>query len=231
VELGAAALPHRVEAVTRSALSCEVAAGIALITLGMDAVSLCSDLVLELTAALEHADLDPDVFMIVLRHEGDFLSMGFSESTRADPEMFSHLQASLSGLVALARRIPKLIVVELTGRVEAEGLVLLRLGEVTLATADSSLRPGDLEWLPAELLAVPGVDARRSFAVLLAGRDLTAADGAELGLVTVVVESGGLVSMRAELLARVRNAGPTGIARLKRILWEASPRAAPRSSG
>ena len=49
MELGAAALPHRVEAVTRSALSCEVAAGIALITLGMDAVSLCSDLVLELT--------------------------------------------------------------------------------------------------------------------------------------------------------------------------------------
>ncbi len=216
---------------TRSRITRELAAGAAILTLGPDAACLDSDLLLELTAALEQADLDPDVFLILIRHEGEVLSLGCSDETLADPEALARLHASLSGLVALARRIPKVIVVELAGRVAAEGLLLLRLGEVTLATADSILRPGDPARIPAELLAITGADSRRGFAALLAGRDLTAREGAELGLVTGVVQSGQLGAARAELLAQVRIAGPTAIARLKRILWEASRGSAPRWSG
>jgi enoyl-CoA hydratase/carnithine racemase len=217
--------------VSRTRITRDLAAGAAILTVDSDAVHLDSSFVVELIAALEHADLDPDVFLILIRHQGEVLSEGFSEETLADPEALARVHASLSGLIALARRIPKLIVVELTGRVEAEGLLLLRLGEVTLATADSTLRPGDPARIPAELLAITGVDARRSLAVLLAGRNLTATEGAEIGLVTGVVPSGQLGSARAELLARVRMAGPTAIARLKRMLWEASRGSAPRSSG
>jgi enoyl-CoA hydratase/carnithine racemase len=217
--------------VSRPRITRELAAGAAILTVGSDAVQLDSDFVVELTAALEDADLDPDVFLILIRHEGEVLSLGCSEEALADAESLARVHASLSGLIALARRIPKLIVVELAGRVEAEGLLLLRLGEVTLATGDSTLRPGDPARIPAELLAITGADARRSLAVLLAGRDLTATEGAEIGLVTGVVQSGQLGSARAELLARVRMAGPTAIARLKRMLWEASRGSAPRSSG
>ena len=209
----------------------EIAAGAAILTVDSDAVYLDSSFVAELTAALEHADLDPDVFLILIRHQGEVLSQGFSEETLADSEALARAHASLTGLVALARRIPKLIVVELAGRVEAEGLLLLRLGEVTLASADSILRPGNPARIPAELLAITGADARRCFAVLLAGRDLTATEGAEIGLVTGLVPTGQLGSARAELLAQVRMAGPTAVARLKRILWEASRGSAPRWSG
>jgi enoyl-CoA hydratase/carnithine racemase len=217
--------------VTRPRITWELAAGAAILTLGPDAAHLDSSLILELTAALEYADLDPDVFLILIRHEGEVLSLGCSDETLGDPEALAGVHASLSGLMALARRIPKIIVVELAGRVEAEGLLLLRLGEVTLASEDSVLRPGDPARIPAELLAIIGVDSRRSFAVLLAGRDLTATEGAKLGFVTGVVPSGRLGSARAELLAQVRTAGPTAIARLKRILWEASRGSAPRWSG
>jgi enoyl-CoA hydratase/carnithine racemase len=217
--------------VIRPRITWELAAGAVSLTLGPDALHLDSELILELTTSLERADLDPEVYMIVIRHEGDALSLGCSPGALADPEPLARLRASMSCLIALARRIPKLIVVELAGRVEAEGLLLLRLGEVTLASADSVLRPGNPARIPGELLGIPGVDARRRFAVLLAGRDLTATEGAELGLVTTVVQSEQLGPARAELLARVRSAGPTAIARLKRMLWEASPGPTPRWSG
>jgi methylglutaconyl-CoA hydratase len=217
--------------VSRSRIVTELTAGTAILTLGPDSAYLDSELLLELAAAFEHADLDPDVFLILLRHQGEVLSLGFSEETLADPETLARAHASLAGLIVLARRIPKLIVVELAGRVAAEGLLLLRLGEVTLATADSVLHPGDPARIPAELLAITGADPRRSFALFLAGRDFSAGEGAGVGLVTAVVPSGQLEAARAELLAQVRSAGPTAIARLKRILWEASRGSAPRWSG
>jgi enoyl-CoA hydratase/carnithine racemase len=203
-------------AVTRSSVGSYTRDGARFLTLRYGPGPLDPGLLDEVDAAIEHADLESSVACIVLRRVD---SPGASSPPPANlPGDVIARRQRLDASIAAARRVPKLLVFLLEGTLAGEGIGLLALADIVLATNESVLRPGGV---PAALLGMVPVLQQRSGGVrsallcLLEGRDLDALAARHHGLVTDVVPAERLEPVLDSLLRGIASAGPTATAMLK----------------
>ncbi|MCD9154580.1 enoyl-CoA hydratase-related protein [Aeromicrobium duanguangcaii] len=201
----------------------DVADGVATITLDSEhnRNALSRQLVTELGAHLEAAEADADAKVIVLRSAHRVFCSGADLSEAAEGSM----QQGAATLIDLQRRLAtsaKPVVVVLGGPVRAGGLGLVGAADIVLATrpVTFALTEVRLALAPAVISAslLPRLSPRAASELFLTGRKFDAAEAAEIGLVTRVVEDGELDAALQSVLADLSLGYPQGFRETKALL-------------
>ncbi|GAA3539655.1 putative enoyl-CoA hydratase/isomerase [Aeromicrobium flavum] len=201
----------------------DVAEGVATITLDSEhnRNALSRQLVTELGAHLESAEADADAKVIVLRSAHRVFCSGADLSEAAEGSM----QQGAAALIDLQRRLAtsvKPVVVVLGGPVRAGGLGLVGAADIVLATrpVTFALTEVRLALAPAviSLSLLPRLAPRAASELFLTGRKFDAAEAAEIGLVTRVVEDGELESALQAVLADLALGFAQGFRETKALL-------------
>jgi len=200
-----------------------VADGVATVTLDSqhNRNALSQQLVGELFAALQAADKDAGVKVVVLEAAGKVFCAGADLSEAATVPM----DEATRTIVRLQRTIVALtkpVVVKVQGAVRAGGLGLVAAADVAVAadTVSFALTEVRLGLAPAaiSLTILPRVDARAASYAMLTGQPFDAATAAEIGLVTRAVPADALDETVAGIVASLTAGSAQGLRETKRLL-------------
>lgn len=199
-----------------------VADGVARLTMRSGSVNaLGRDLRRELAAALDRAAADPDVTAVLLLGQprafsagADITEFNRAESHGADADSAAAGQPGhadgpdLRALVALVEDFPKPVIAGITGVALGGGLELAMAAHARIAAPEARLGlpeitlgliPGAGGTVRLPRLVGPG----RALAMILTGKDVTAADALRDGLIDAVAEDPGAPGAVTEAIARV----------------------------
>lgn len=199
--------------------------GVAWIMLDRPAAAnaLSMSLAEEFCAAVDLADNDPDVYVVVLQGSGKFFCAGGDVGAMAEAEDPADFLRTLAGkmsegLLALARsRLVTIAAVH--GAAAGAGLALVLSSDLVLASSNASFQSayakvGLTPDCGVSYLLPRVVGPRRAAEICLSGRVITATEALQWGLVNEMVDESAL-QLRAEDLAlrlagsAVQTLGPT----------------------
>jgi enoyl-CoA hydratase/methylglutaconyl-CoA hydratase len=201
----------------------EVADGVATITLDSphNRNALSRALVTQLFDALDHAEADAGVRVVLLRSADRVFCSGADLSEASAGGMEEGTQA----LVALQRRLlthPAPVVTRLAGPVRAGGLGIVASSDVVLCSDDVTFAFTEvrLALAPAviSLTVLPRLTSRGAAETFLTGRTFDAADAARMGLVTRTVAPEALDEEVARVCADLAKGHPQGLRETKALL-------------
>src|SRR4051794_41134281 len=185
------------------------------------------ELAANLREAFEAAADDSGVRALILTGEGQAFSAGgdLSRFEREwDPREFRHDSHRLTSLITLVERLEKPTVAAINGVATGAGTQLALVCDVRLMAEGARFvyREGRLGIIPSHggvtrLVKLIGLARARD--VLLGGEEVSAAEAARLGLVTVVVPPERLHDAARERAALMLERSPQAYAAAKRLLW------------
>lgn len=202
----------------------EVADDVATLTLDSphNRNALSRQLLTELFAHLESASGDPAVKVVLLRSSDRVFCSGADLSEAADPE---NAKAGVQAIVQLQRFIatlPKPVVVVLHGPVRAGGLGIVGAADLVIAaeSVNFALTEVRLALAPSviSLSLLTRFTSRAAADLFLTGRKFSAAEAAEVGLLTRVVPDEALDAEVQAVLADLREGYPQGHRETKWLL-------------
>ena len=207
------------------AVETDLAGGVLTVTLADEANrnALGGQLVAELTAALDAADADPDVRVVVLTNTGSVFCAGanLSEGSSGDAPAAIRNPADLFGRFA---RSPKPYVGRIAGHCVAGGMGLAAAMDISIAADDARFGFTEVRVgvAPAiiSVVCVPikqQADARASF---LRGPRFPYDKAARMGLINAAVPADRLDDEVAAVVTDLLAGGPAAIAASKRLLAE-----------
>ncbi|NYG54031.1 enoyl-CoA hydratase-related protein [Nocardioides perillae] len=174
-----------------------------------------------LREALERAEADPAVRVVVLRSSGRVFCSGADMSEAREGGMEEGTRA----IVDLQRRIvssTKAVVVVLGGPVRAGGIGLVAAADVVLAAEDATLALTEVKLglAPAviSLTVLPRMTSRGAALAALGGEVFDAAQAERWGLVTRAVPGERLEEEATALVASLATGAPQGIRETKALL-------------
>ena len=183
--------------------------------------ALSRQLVAELFAALEAAEADPEVRVVLVRAAGKVFCSGadLSEAT-ADG-----MEEGARRIVALQRYVvtmSKPVVLRLHGAVRAGGIGLVAASDVVIADEEATFALTEVKLgLAAAIISLTvhaRMNPRAAALTTLGGEVFTGAQAAAYGLVTRAVPSGGLDDAVASTCAQLATGSAQGLRESKRIL-------------
>jgi methylglutaconyl-CoA hydratase len=191
--------------------------------------ALDSPLIEALHAALDRADLDSDVRVIVLTGAGKDFCAGADldellASADASPEANEAAALRLGSLFSRMRALPKPIVAVVRGRALAGGAGLMTACDIVLA--GSGAQVGYPEVLRGFVPAMVTTMLRRlagekaALDLVLTGRTLSAADALTCGLVSRVVPDADLEREASELVGALASAPASALALTKQLFYQ-----------
>ncbi|MEX0427965.1 enoyl-CoA hydratase family protein [Nocardioides sp. DS6] len=201
----------------------DVSEGVATITLDSphNRNALSQRLVTELFTALQSADKDTAVKVVVLQAAGKVFCAGADLSEAATTGM----EEGARTIVRLQRTIVALtkpVVAKVQGPVRAGGLGLVAAADIAVAadTVSFALTEVRLGLAPAaiSLTILPRVDARAASYAMLTGEPFDAAKAVEMGLLTQAVPADVLDETVAGIVAALGAGSPQGLRETKRLL-------------
>ncbi len=213
-----------------------VAAGIATLTLARPEANnaMSAELIEAFTLAAGEVSGDPSVRAILIEAEGKNFCVGgdiraFVASDDPAPLVGRIARRLHEGMLMLARH-PAPVIVAAQGAAAGAGLGLVAAADIVLASASANFSmayagigltaDGGATWLLPRLIGL-----RRAQEMAYAGRRLTAAEAAEYGLVTRVVEDDALAVEARALAAKIAS-GPTAAFGAVKRLFQAGDTAA-----
>jgi len=191
--------------------------------------ALSAALVAELAAALDEADADPEVRVVVLTNRGrvfcagadlsersgDGPSHGGSKSRPADP-------VDPSVLFSRFRKSPKIYVGRIAGHCVAGGMGLVAAMDLTVAVDDAKFGFTEVRRgvAPAmiSVLCLPKMRPTEAAEAMLLGNRMTGADAARLGLVNRAVPVADLDATVDGFVTDLLAGGPGALAATKQLL-------------
>lgn len=184
--------------------------------------ALGARLVGELVDALDDADADPDVRVVVLTNRGRVFCAGADLSERSSRGAPSAVGPErLFGRFA---RSPKPYVGRIAGHCVAGGMGLAAAMDISIATEDARFGFTEVRVgvAPAviSVVCLPKLRAADARAALLRGRRFSAAEAAEMGLVNAAVPADRLDDEVDAVVTDLLAGGPGAIAATKRLLAE-----------
>jgi methylglutaconyl-CoA hydratase len=191
--------------------------------------ALNAALVRALHAALDRADLDPDVRVVALRGEGkDFCAGADLEELLASAELSpAENEAAarrLGELFLRMRRLPKPTVAVVQGRALAGGAGLVTACDLAVAAESAQLGYPEIQrgFVPAMVMTLlrRAVGEKSALDLVLTGRLLPAAEARSLGLLARVVPDGELEREAAQLLGRLAGTSPSALALTKQLFYQ-----------
>ena len=191
--------------------------------------ALSSALIEALHRALESADLDPDVRVVLLTGAGkDFCSGADLEellaSADASPEENEAAALRLGALFARIRELPKPVIAVVRGRALAGGAGLMTACDIVLAGTGAQIGYPEVlrGFVPAMVMTMLRRLAGEKLAldVVLTGRTLSAAVALACGLVSRVVGDDDLAREAADLARTLASASASALALTKRLFHQ-----------
>ena len=191
--------------------------------------ALSSDLIGRLTAALETADLDSDVRVVVLRGEGRDFCAGadLAELLASAGRDVGENEADalrLGELFLRLRRLPKPVVAVVHGNALAGGCGLATACDLVVAAESARFGYPEIQrgFVPAMVLAMLRrlVGEAVAFDLVGTGRILGARDAAALGLVARVAVDAELEEVVESLVRPLATGSASALALTKQLLYQ-----------
>ena len=183
--------------------------------------ALSRRLVGELYQALDLAEQDDDVTVVLVRSEGRTFCSGADMVEAIEDGM----EQTSAGIVDLQRRILALgkpVVVRVHGAVRAGGLGIVAAADVAVCADDATFAFTEvrLGLAPAaiSLTVIPRMTDRAAALTFLTGEVFTGTRAAETGLVTRAVPPDELDRTVAEICSALAQGSPQGLRETKRLL-------------
>jgi methylglutaconyl-CoA hydratase len=191
--------------------------------------ALSQELIARLGEALQAAELDADVRVVVLRGEGRDFCAGADLAellASANREVASNEADALrlGELFVRMRELPKPVVAGVQGNALAGGCGLATACDLIVATEGARFGYPEIQrgFVPAMVLAIlrRQVGERLAFDLVGTGRLLGAAEAARLGLVARVAPDSRLDEELAAVVAPLAAGSATALALTKKLLYE-----------
>jgi methylglutaconyl-CoA hydratase len=191
--------------------------------------ALSAALIEALHAALERADLDADVRVVVLRGAGrDFCAGADLDELLASADLtLAENEAAalrLGNLFERMRRLPKPVVAVVQGRALAGGAGLVTACDLAIAGAGAQIGYPEIQrgFVPAMVMTLlrRAVGEKRALDLVLTGRVLSAAEAQAAGLLGRVVPDEELERAAGALVSALAVASASALALTKQLFYE-----------
>ena len=212
-------------------LRSELAAGVLTLTLDRPDKrnALGSALVDALHAAIDAADLDAGVRVIVLRGAGSDFCAGadLAELLASADRTLAQNEAEalrLGSLFSRLRSLPMPVVAVVQGRALAGGAGLALAADLVLADEEARIGFPEIQrgFVPAMVMTLlrRAAGEKPAFDLVATGRLLSAREACNLGLVSRVCSGGRLAEESGAVVAALAAADPSALALTKRLFYE-----------
>lgn len=201
----------------------ELSAGVLTVTLADEANrnALGSQLVSELVAALDQADADPAVRVVVLTNVGKVFCAGANLSERASADAPAAV-VDPQRLFGRFRRSPKPYVGRIAGHCVAGGMGLAAAMDISIAADDTMFGFTEVRIgvIPAviSVVCLPKMRRTDAAAAFLRGNRFPAAEAARIGLINSAVPRDALDDEVAAVVGDLLLGAPEAIAQAKQLL-------------
>jgi methylglutaconyl-CoA hydratase len=186
-----------------------------------------------LAHGIARAELEPAIRVVVIRGAGrdfcagaDLNDLLASVDRSADENERDAL--SLGELFLAFRRLPKPVVAVVTGRALAGGAGLATACDIVLAAESATFGYPEIErgFVPAMVMTVlrRAVGEKRAFDLVATGRVISAAEAAQIGLISRVVPDAEIESVAGGLGAALARQSATAFALTKQLFVELDDR-------
>lgn len=182
-----------------------------------------------LHAALDRADLDAAVRVVVLRGAGKDFCAGADLDELLDSALRTmddneRSALRLGRLFTRIRELPKPVVALVHGRALAGGAGLATGCDLVFATESAQLGYPEIQrgFVPAMVMTILRrlVGERRAFDLVATGRVLTASEAAGMGLISRVIPDAEFETAVAAVIAGLTGSSSSALALIKRLLYE-----------
>lgn len=196
--------------------------------------SMSFELMVPLLEALTEVGSRNHVRTVVLTGAGEGFCSGADTRDNEPPPNIDGLSLSriatramtvLAELIPTIQRMPQPVIAAINGPAIGGGMVLTTGVDIRIAAESAYFRAaGTNNGLTATELGLSfllprAIGTTRAFEFMLTGRDISAAEAAEIGLVSRVVPDDQLMDSALETAAQINGWSPQGISLTKRMMW------------
>jgi enoyl-CoA hydratase len=196
--------------------------------------SMGFDLVVPLHEAIRTVAADNETTCVVLTGTGRAFCAGADTEDAEPPPNIDGLTLTriatrsmtiLADLVPALQRMPQPVICAVNGAAIGGGLCLTLGADVRLAAQSAYFRAAGINngltalELGLSFLLPRAIGSSRAFEIMLSGRDVGAAEAAQIGLVSRVVPDDTLMDAALELAERINGWSAQGVQLTKRLMW------------
>jgi enoyl-CoA hydratase len=131
----------------------------------------------------------------------------------------------MTDLVPKMRRMPQPVIAAINGAAIGGGMCLSLGADIRIAGESAFFRAAGINngltatELGLSFLLPRAIGSSRAFEIMLSGRDVSAREAAEIGLVSRVVPDDALLASALELADRINGWSTQGVSVTKRMMW------------
>ena len=196
--------------------------------------SMAFELMVPLHAAFEEVAADNDTRCVVLTGTGKGFCSGADTRDLEPPPNIEGLTLTriatkamsvLADLVPAMQRMQQPVVCAINGAAVGGGFCLTLGADVRIASESAYFRAAGINngltatELGLSFLLPRAIGSSRAFEIMLSGRDVTAQEAAEMGLVSRVVPDEDLLETALDLADQINGWSPQGVSLTKRMMW------------
>jgi len=189
--------------------------------------ALSVQLLADLAEAINRAQSDPEVRVLVLGHTGPAFCSGADLKEQASARQEGRPVPGVGALAPLLGQIqdcPKPVVCAVSGAARAGGVGLVAACDMAIAAESASFATGEVRLgvAPAviSVVVLPRIGRTAAARLFLTGAAIGAREAQTIGLVAEVVPESDLESEVAQVVGQLLQAHPNALAATKRILQE-----------
>lgn len=183
--------------------------------------ALSIDLLTELLAAIDRADTDDDIRVVVLTNRGHVFCAGADLRERSNPDV-SGSTVDMATVFGRIRQSPKPFVGRIAGHAIAGGLGLAASLDISIAVDDAKMGFTEVRIgvAPAiiSVICLPKMRRADAAAAILQGNRFQAPEAARLGLINAAVPADELDSRVDQVVADLLLGAPGALAASKQLL-------------
>jgi enoyl-CoA hydratase len=196
--------------------------------------SMAFELVVPLHEAFAEVARDNDAWCVILTGSGTGFCSGADTRDPAPPpgvegltltRIATRAMTLIADLVPAMRRMPQPVIAAVNGAAIGGGLCLALGADIRLAAESAVFRAAGINngltatELGLSFLLPRAVGTSRAFEIALSGRDVSAREAAEIGLVSRAVPDERLLEEALQLADRINGWSTQGVSLTKRMLW------------
>lgn len=196
--------------------------------------SMAFELVVPLHEAIREVAEDNDTWCVVLTGTGrGFCSGADTQGTEAPPNIegltlsriATRSMTLLADLVPALRRMPQPVICAVNGAAIGGGMCLTLGADIRIAAESAYFRAAGINngltatELGVSFLLPRAIGSSRAFEILLSGRDVSAQEAAEIGLVSKTVPDAELMNAALDLADQINGWSTQGVQLTKRMIW------------
>jgi len=196
--------------------------------------SMAFELVGPLHEAIQEVAADNEIGVVVLTGSGSgFCSGADTQATEPPPNIdgltltriATRSMTILSDLVPALRRMPQPVIAAVNGAATGGGFCLTLGADIRIAAESAYFRAAGINngltatELGLSFLLPRAIGSSRAFEIMLSGRDISAQEAAEIGLVSRAVPDDELVDSALDLADQINGWSTQGVQLTKRMMW------------